>query len=147
MDRQQRAADVARTCRLQQRQQLVLRAVGVPQRKILVVGPAIGAMDRIVVAAIAAIGIAAGERLQQGMIQRGVGHAAIVVAGAFQLHAGQRIAPGLLRALAHLFKTQQLAALHAIGTQVAAGALGIHMRDGADHGHRTRILVFCPAGS
>ena len=99
-------------------------------------------MDRIVVAAIAAIGIAAGQRLQQGVIQRGIGHGTLVVAGAFHLHAGQRIAPGLLRALAHLFKTEQFAALHAIGTQVAAGALRIHMRDGADHGHRTRALVF-----
>ena len=68
VDGQQRAADVARALRAQQGEQLVLRAVGVPQREILVVGPAVGAVDRIVVAAVAAVGIAAGERLQQGVV-------------------------------------------------------------------------------
>ena len=62
------AVAVARHLRAGQRQPLVLRAVGIPQREVLVVGPAVGAMDRIVVATVAAVGIAAGVGFLIGLL-------------------------------------------------------------------------------
>ena len=139
MDRQQRAADVAGALGTQHRQQLVLRTVGIPQREILVVGPAVGTVDLLVVTAIAAVGVAAGQRLQQRVVQRGVEHRAVVLVAALHADAGQFLAPGVLGLLAHLLEAEQLAAAHAVAAQVVARAFGIDVGDRADRGDRLAL--------
>ncbi|MCW0459549.1 hypothetical protein NB717_000617 [Xanthomonas sacchari] len=139
VDRQDRTADVGGALRPQQRQQLVLRTIGVPQREELVVGPAVGVMDAVVVAAVTAIGVAAGQRLQQRVVQRGVEHHAVVAAGALHAHAGQFLVPGLLRTGAHRIEAEQAAIGHALTAQVVACALGVHVRDRRDGGDRAAL--------
>ncbi len=139
VDRQQGATDVAGDVRAGQRQPLVLRAVGVPQREVLVVGPAIGAMDLVVVAAVAAIGVAAGQRLQQRVVQRGIENGAVIGMLAVHAHGVQLLAPLLLGQAAHAFEAKQLAVLHAVLAQVGTRAFRVYVRDGAYGGHRAAL--------
>ena len=138
VDRQHRAGDVARARRLEHRQQLVLRAVGVPQRKILVVGPALGDVDGLVVTTIAAVGIAAGHRLQEGVVQRGIEHHPVVRRCAIDAHHAQFLAPCGLRLFAHRIECEQLARALAFGIEVAARTFRIDMRDRAGRGDAAR---------
>ncbi|KAG1396950.1 hypothetical protein G6F59_013727 [Rhizopus arrhizus] len=96
-------------------------------------------MDAIVIATVAAVGIVAGHRLQQRVVDRAVEHRAVVSIAALHAHPSQLLAPRLLRQRAHAVETEQRPTLHAVGAQVDARALGVHVRDRTDCGHRLAL--------
>ena len=139
VDRQQGTADVTRHVRAGQCQPLVLRAVGIPQREVLVVGPAVGTVDAIVIATVAAVGVVAGHRLEQRVVDRAVEHRAVVGVAALHTHPAQLLTPRLLGQRTHAVETEQRSTLHAICAQIDARAFGIHVRDCADRRHRLAL--------
>ncbi len=102
------------------------------------VRPTLGHVDGLVVAAIAPVGIAAGHRLQEGVVQRGIEHHAVVVRGAVDAYHAEFLAPCGLRLRAHGIERKQLARVLAFGIEVAPRAVGIHMRDRTGRSHAAR---------
>ena len=96
-------------------------------------------MDAIVIAAVAAVGVVAGHRLQQRVVDRAVEHGAVVGGAALHAHPAQLLAPRLLGQRPHPIETEQRAALHAFRAQVGTRAFGIHMRDRADRRYRLAL--------
>src|SRR5438445_13390777 len=96
-------------------------------------------MNLIVVAAIAAIGIVAGQRLQQRVIERGVEHCRIVRRASLDLYRCEFLAPRVLRAAAHRVEVERLAVHVAFAREIPARAFLIDVRDRTEHGHAAAL--------
>ncbi|CAM5634575.1 hypothetical protein SVIOM342S_00464 [Streptomyces violaceorubidus] len=125
VDLDDRDRHVAGLAGREQREELGLGAVGVPQRPVLVIGEALGAVDLLVPAGVAPVDVAADVGREEGPVQGRVEGAAQGVVAAPDLDAVQPLLPGALGAPAHGVER-----VPALGAQVERGTARVHVGQG-----------------
>lgn len=129
VDAQDGYGHVAGFARGEQREQLRLGAVGVPERPVLVVRERPVRVDSpvllLVPAGVAAVHVAAHVGREEGPVEGRVEGAAQLVAAALGLHAFEAVLPGAFGGAQDVVE-----AVAALGTEVERGPLGVHVAEG-----------------
>ena len=122
---EQRADHLARSLRDEDREQLDLRAVGVPAGEVGVLDAALRLMQQAVHADVSAADVAEGARRQEGVVERGVEGVDVAPRSALDPDPAQRLVPGALGPTPHLVEAEA----RVFSGEVGAGVFDADERD------------------